>query len=1018
MAKKKKQKIQVVKRIRFMTDASILEITKGLLEKYGSALNIHKQSSGLIEEYGRDNYQRIYSTAYRLEGKLVKPGYYSKSEAKEVEDLKLTFQVNNRYVFQVKRYSSYPSKSIVKDSFGKNHPISFLSEFKEGDVITCRVVGYAWGGNGEIVQGPHLVLDDPKIIELKPSDKISSSFKSDNPSKNTTGTGRTGSGSKKDLSSVKSPRGTMVPVRGIDFSSLNSGLDSSLRDYQIKNKLEIYKAWERCRGVMLQMPTGTGKTRLFVSITRDVFDYGILRHERRTVLLLAHRKELIEQIINDVTQKYNMPCGVILSQNMEQQGNRIQVASVPTLTRRLDRWKDKRFDVIIIDEAHHVKAESYKKIIDAFPDSKILGVTATPYRLNGAGFHPEFDELIISPSVSEFIKRNFLCDYDYYSIPYDSRLQNEIDHMKKDFTGDYKESEMMGVMDRDYIRANILDTYQRFASGKKGIVYTINRDHNIHLCEKFTKAGIKSAAIDSKTPKEEREDLVKQFRVGKIQVLFNVNIFSEGFDCPDVEVIQLARPTKSLSMYLQQVGRGLRPAKGKDKVIILDNVGLYNRFGFPSANRKWKYHFEGKDVDESPAAHYLETNDADRVVKPIFEGDDVVEKLHSSEQEEVEISSGSVYCLYKEDFISYAAKSFDEQKVRGIIVTIEQFLDNIIKYRVNPSFSGLFNTVDLQLLDRIHGELQNDASYIKVDRKNKGRYSGALDLYIDFARWYNAGKEGSDIVSAEYYEDDVVNYPGSVPEPESGNEIVEEEEPNDNKRKQLFKKFLDENGYQQDALKMVDVLSSVDVFIKQLINKEHTSLFDVVDPDKIRSLNKSLKSTFHFSAFDKMKHNLPGKVLVLYMEFAEKNVPEGRSKGISSSVPSNQRTEKIKEKSEIVCKAIKEKLKECGLDGQVSFEYDAVADKINVISPVADPSLEEKIEAAEKMISSMKVLGLDVPEDYVTLAKNLTDKAKLLSETERFCRWLSWYVSFNKRETIGLKSISVASDDSISVRFE
>ena len=152
----------------------------------------------------------------------------------------------------------------------------------------------------------------------------------------------------------------------------------------------------------------------------------------------------------------------------------------------------------------------------------------------------------------------------------------------------------MDVMDRDGIRADILDAYQRYAGGKKAIVYTISRAHNIHLAEKFKSAGIVSAAIDSETPKEKRDEIVGKFRRGNIQVLFNVNIFSEGFDCPDVEVIQLARPTKSLSMYLQQVGRGLRPAEGKERLLILDNVGLYNKFGFPSARRKWRYHFEGK----------------------------------------------------------------------------------------------------------------------------------------------------------------------------------------------------------------------------------------------------------------------------------------------------------------------------------------------------------------------------------------------------------------------------------------
>ena len=528
----------------------------------------------------------------------------------------------------------------------------------------------------------------------------------------------------------------------IDFSKLNPEADTTLRDYQTDNKRKIYEAWRTCRSVMLQMPTGTGKTRLFVSIARDLFNYGVNRKKAVKILFLAHRKELIEQISDHLGRKYNLAHGLIMSQSLEQKKFPMQIGSVPTLTRRLQRWDDKDFDVIIIDEAHHVKAKSYKKIIDLYPNAKILGVTATPYRLNGAGFRPEFDELIVSPSVAEFIKSGYLSEYEYYSIKPNSLLQKAIDHMKLDFEGDYKESEMMGVMDRDHIRAGILATYQKFASGKKGIVYTISKDHNTHLAAAFNKAGIVSAAIDSDTPKEKRDELVQKFKRGEIQVLFNVNIFSEGFDCPDVEVIQLARPTKSLAMYLQQVGRGLRPHDSKEKLIILDNVGLFNKFGFPSARRKWRYHFEGKPVDESPASNLIE-NDENRVVKPIYEGDEEIEMLHDSRTEDVSGNAlDNVSHDYSQSFLEYASSLLNASTANSYVREIRTRLDDYIRTHRIQDFQGVFSIIDYDSLVSLYNDLRTDPEFVAYNKEKHNVFTAALKRYIEFANWYS--RQGSE----------------------------------------------------------------------------------------------------------------------------------------------------------------------------------------------------------------------------------------------------------------------------------
>lgn len=425
-------------------------------------------------------------------------------------------------------------------------------------------------------------------------------------------------------------------TKDINFLELRYSQDTTLREYQVVNKRKIYEAWhEGKRSIMLQMPTGTGKTRLFVSIVKDFHLWGASNKRAVKVLLLAHRKELIDQISENVSKKYGLAHGLIVSNGLEERRFPVQVGSVPTLSRRLERWSNKEFDIIIIDEAHHVKAESYKKIIDQYPEARILGVTATPYRLSGAGFHPEFDCLIQSQPVEQFIEEGYLSNYEYYSIKPDSRLQMEIDNIAIGFDGDYSEAGLSDCLDKDRIRAKIVDTYMQFAKGKKGLVYTINRAHNENVCQAFIERGVKAVAIDGMTPKELRDKLVEDFREGRVDVMCNVNIFSEGFDCPDAEFVQLARPTKSLSMYLQQVVRALRPAEGKSAALILDNVGLFNRFGFPSASRNWQRHFDGsKESEEEKIKAKHETSPSPRL-RIIEEGDEVMALVHASGHNQV-----------------------------------------------------------------------------------------------------------------------------------------------------------------------------------------------------------------------------------------------------------------------------------------------------------------------------------------------------------------------------------------------
>lgn len=383
----------------------------------------------------------------------------------------------------------------------------------------------------------------------------------------------------------------------IQFSHIEPD-DTGLRPYQSEIKHEVYNLWDKMNNVMLQMPTGTGKTIVFTSIVRDIRRWCVKNSPDSKILIVAHRRELISQASSKLK---NLAHGIIQSGTPMMLDRAIQVASIQTFMsrRHYETMRRERFDFIIIDEAHHSMAPGYQKLWDMFPNSKKLGVTATPWRMSHSGFKTLFNDIVLSRSIEWFVNNGYLSNYDYISIRRDSDLQrsiNSIDRFGVD--GDYLEAELSEMFDKDKIRAELFKSYKKFCDGKKGIIYAIDRRHAANILDLYATRGVAICMIDGTTPAEERKELIEQFKRGEIQVIVNVNIFSEGFDCPDIEFIQLARPTKSLSLYLQQVGRGLRISENKTISIILDNVGLYNRFGTPMSNRHWRYHFEGHDGGE------------------------------------------------------------------------------------------------------------------------------------------------------------------------------------------------------------------------------------------------------------------------------------------------------------------------------------------------------------------------------------------------------------------------------------
>ena len=556
-----------------------------------------------------------------------------------------------------------------------------------------------------------------------------------------------------------------------------------LFDYQEDMKERIEKALRLHRSVMAQMPTGTGKTVLLASVVESF----LREHSNCNVWIVAHRRELVSQIRETIQRVFfesprpsfqrglhflpkplflrkrgcNRPtrCSEPLRSKDggpskvspdcagwdrlgERGGDGLGATSASSVNPNSDmmpikavsiQWLSKHYDeieeepgMIVIDEAHHALAKTYKEMWERFPKAKFLGLTATPCRLNGKGFTDLFDVLVQSWSVPEFISKGRLATYDFVSIKSDGVTQRLIDSLqKRGADGDYQNKEMDMLLNKKPSIERLYRSLEEYGKDRKGIVYAINISHANAIAEFYREHGIAAVAIDSKTPSSLRKELIERFKASSntsfsnhpiplskevfskitpslftikegstshpdpltlrgeggnrptrcseplrskvggaskpspdcagwdrlgaaclrpteglgdrlgmsgaskvspdcagwdrltdtclragdglgatclraadglapIQVLVNVDIFSEGFDCPDVEFVQLARPTLSLAKYLQMVGRGLRVAKGKKSCVIIDNVGLYRVFGLPSQVWNWNAMFEGK----------------------------------------------------------------------------------------------------------------------------------------------------------------------------------------------------------------------------------------------------------------------------------------------------------------------------------------------------------------------------------------------------------------------------------------
>ncbi|MGL4910578.1 MAG: DEAD/DEAH box helicase [Cetobacterium sp.] len=366
-----------------------------------------------------------------------------------------------------------------------------------------------------------------------------------------------------------------------------------LRDYQKKAIAEVYQAIrDGKRRIVIQLGTGLGKTSVFSQVVADFAS----RRPNQRVLCVAHRVELIKQMSDRL--------GIMGVPNWEQKqgGNQnpefqVHCVSIQTFASK-NYQKPADVGLVIIDELHHFQSKnSYGQLFEYYPNAIFIGVTATPIRLDGKGFDDTFEYMTCGPQYAEMKDAGYLAPYKAFA-----GIQPDLQTVKTN-AGDYQIRQLADACDDVVLIGNLVDKYQELAAGKSCIVFAVSVKHSQHIVERYLEAGIKAEHIDGTTPAEHRADILNRFKTGKTKVLSNCAIITEGYDCSSAEVVQLARPTKSLSLMLQMVGRVLRPHPGKT-ALILDHAGVIEEHGLPCQPRTWT-------LQGSPKKKFKITEDED-----------------------------------------------------------------------------------------------------------------------------------------------------------------------------------------------------------------------------------------------------------------------------------------------------------------------------------------------------------------------------------------------------------------------
>jgi superfamily II DNA or RNA helicase len=348
-----------------------------------------------------------------------------------------------------------------------------------------------------------------------------------------------------------------------------------LRTYQKRLIFQILDAWQRKkRRVIAVAPTGSGKTVIFAKLLEEY-----LRHHPEQVLIVAHREELILQARSKIENVTELPIGIIKYGYKPDLTSPIQIASIQTLASNLDLEIEPK--LIVIDEVHHAVADSYRNLLRQFPTSFVLGVTATPIRTDGQGFDDLFDELITGPSVAELIQQGYLAPFKVFGAKQiqikDTKITN----------GDYSRSSLVNEIDRSLVYGDLVSAYQQYAPNSKTVVFCVDIEHSLAAAAAYRAAGIAAEHIDGEVDYTERRAILDRFRSGETQVLTNCELILEGFDLDDIQTVQVVRPTASLALYLQMIGRVLRPHADKPYATIIDHTSNVALFGLPDHPHHW-----------------------------------------------------------------------------------------------------------------------------------------------------------------------------------------------------------------------------------------------------------------------------------------------------------------------------------------------------------------------------------------------------------------------------------------------
>jgi DNA repair protein RadD len=348
-----------------------------------------------------------------------------------------------------------------------------------------------------------------------------------------------------------------------------------LRPYQEEAVEALRDAFRRSRRVLFTSPTGSGKTVMFVFMLARLIARG------KRVCLLVHRRELVDQL-HRYLEEVGIEHGIIAARYRGDFINRdalVQVASIPSLARRLVQYP--QFDMLVVDEAHHSVSPSYLTILAAYPAAWVLGVTATPLRLDGKGLGDIYDALVCGKQIAELEELGFLARSAVYTTP-----APDLSRIKM-LAGDYTPGALAAVMSDGTLIGNAVEHWLKYASGQPTIAFGVSVAHSKLIERRFIEAGIPAAHIDGKSSDDDRRAAIEGLRTGAVLVLCNCGLISEGVDLPLLGAVIMLRPTRSLALYLQMVGRVARPYPGKDRAVVVDHCGNVHEHGLPNEPRRW-----------------------------------------------------------------------------------------------------------------------------------------------------------------------------------------------------------------------------------------------------------------------------------------------------------------------------------------------------------------------------------------------------------------------------------------------